>query len=63
MGNNKPIIATTKKSLELNNMTYKRYQYYAKDGIQWTNWFPWNSDIRDKWQFKNKLLNEYEERN
>ena len=39
--------------------TYKRYQFWAKEGIKWTNWFPWNSTLRDKWQFKNRLLNEY----
>ena len=43
-------------------MTYKRYQYWSFEGIVWTKWFPWNSTLRDKWQFKNKLLNEYEER-
>ena len=36
----------------------KRYQYYSKDGIKWTNWFKCNySD--EKWQLKNKLKNEY----
>lgn len=41
--------------------TFKRYQYRSKDGIVWTDWFEWNSSIRDKWQLKNKLLNEYKE--
>ena len=40
-------------------MIYKRYQYWSRDGIVWTDWFKWNSDLRDKWQLKNKLLNEY----
>lgn len=44
-------------------MIYKRYQYYSRDGIVWTDWFKWNSTIRDKWQLKNKLLNEYKEDN
>ena len=42
-------------------MVLKRYQYYSKEGIMWTEWFPWESTIRDKWQLKNKLLNEYKE--
>ena len=42
-------------------MIYKRYQYYSKDGIKWSKWFPWDSTLRDKWQFKNKLLNEYKD--
>ena len=40
----------------------KRYQYYAQDGIKWTKWFKISDDYpRDKWQLKNKLLNEYRE--
>ena len=42
-------------------MALKRYQHYTKNGIEWTKWFEWNSTIRDKWQFKNRLLNEYKE--
>lgn len=42
-------------------MVQKRYQYYAQDGIKWTPWFNWRYDSRDKWQIKNKLLNEYKE--
>jgi hypothetical protein len=39
-----------------------RYQYYAKDGIKWTKWFPISSkSIREKWQLKGKLKNEYRE--
>ena len=30
-------------------MVYKRYQQFTKDGIQWTDWFKWDSDIREKW--------------
>lgn len=38
---------------------YKRYEYFTKEGKVWTRWFYWNSDIRDKWQLKNKLVNQY----
>lgn len=42
-------------------MILKRYQYWSKDGITWTNWFTWNSTIKDPIQFKGRinLLNEY----
>lgn len=48
-------------------MTYKRYQYWSKDGIVWTDWFPWNSDYKPELQLPdrriiNRLYNEYEER-
>ena len=44
-------------------MTYlsdmeKRFQYYSKEGIVWTNWFPWDGE-KYKWQLKNKLKNDY----
>ena len=40
----------------------KRYQYYGKDGIEWTDWFNQRPGYsKDKWQVKNKLLNEYKE--
>lgn len=42
-------------------MLYKRYQYYSNKGKVWTKWFRWNSDILDKWQINNKLLNEYKD--
>lgn len=42
-------------------MIYKRYQYYTNNGIQWTSWFKWDSTIKEKYQFKNKLLNEYKD--
>lgn len=48
-------------------MIQKRYQYFSKGGIKWTNWF--NTPKRDEeletlkvkqyWQIKNKLLNEF----
>ena len=40
-------------------MVYKRYEYYTREGKVWTDWFEWESDIRDPWQLKNKLRNEY----
>ena len=42
-------------------MIYKRYEYWSKEGKKFTDWFPWNSFLRDKWQLKNRLLNEYKE--
>ena len=41
----------------------KRYQYLAKDGIKWTNWFPINTTTIDNIQIKHKFItlkNEYE---
>lgn len=38
----------------------KRYQYWSREGIQWTDWFPYDGE-RYKWQLKNKLLNEYKD--
>lgn len=40
----------------------KRFQYFSKDGIVWTDWFKCKSSD-NKWQLKNKLLNEYKEDN
>lgn len=39
-------------------MTYKRYQYYSSNGIEWTPWFKYDGE-QFKWQLKGKLLNEY----
>lgn len=39
----------------------KRFQYWASDGIRWTDWFKWNSNLKEKWQVKNKLLCEYKD--
>lgn len=39
---------------------FKRFQYFSKDGIKWTNWFVCKRDD-EKWQMKNKLLNEYKD--
>lgn len=36
-------------------MTYKRYQYWSRTGVEWTDWFRWDSDNRDPWQLKNRL--------
>ena len=41
-------------------MTHKRYQYYARDGLHWTDWFKWTGS-KDPWQLKNKLKNEYKD--
>ena len=41
-------------------MTYKRYQYYSREGISWTPWFPYNGP-KKPWQLKNKLKNQYKE--
>lgn len=40
-------------------MVYKRYEYWTREGKVWSSWFPWNSDLRDKWQLANRLRNEY----
>lgn len=49
------------KQHNLQKMKYKRFQYYSKEGIKWSNWFIWDSTLMDKWQLKDKLLNEYKE--
>ena len=43
------------------DMTYKRYEYWSREGKRFTDWFPWNSENRDPWQLKNRLKNEYRE--
>jgi hypothetical protein len=46
-------------------MTYKRYQYWTREGKQFTEWFPWHSDSRDPIQLKgykgDHLRNEYKD--
>ena len=37
----------------------KRYQYYSRNGIVWTEWFNSKAAVEEKWQLKGKLLNEY----
>ena len=41
----------------------KRYQYFGKDGVTWTNWFDYIGKSRDKIQLKGRtiLYNEYRE--
>ena len=39
----------------------KSYEYFTKDGIARTPFFPWDSDLRDKWQLKGKLRNFYKD--
>lgn len=48
------------QTIYLGNMTYKRYQYWSSEGIQWCDWFPYDGE-KYKWQLKNKLLNEYKD--
>lgn len=38
----------------------KRYQYWTKDGIQWTEWFPYDGP-KEPYQLGKKLKNEYRE--
>lgn len=33
----------------------------TREGLKWTDWFIWKSDIRDPWQLKNRLRNEYKD--
>ena len=48
-------------------MIQKRYQHWSSTGIQWTDWFDYREDngqlkdlqVNEKWQAKNKLLNQY----
>jgi hypothetical protein len=48
-------------------MIQKRFQYYSRTGIAWTEWFDYCKDNgqlaslqqEEKWQLKNKLLNQY----
>jgi len=42
-------------------MTYKRYEYWSREGKVFTPWFRWDSENRDPWQLKNRLRNEYVE--
>ena len=42
-------------------MTYKRYEYWSREGLKFTPWFKWDSDNRDHWQLKNRLRNEYKD--
>ena len=40
-------------------MQLKRYQYWSKNGIKWTNWFPYDGEPVKKQL--GKLINEYRE--
>ena len=48
-------------------MIQKRYQFFSKEGIKWTDWFDTlkrdkelnNLIDTQKWQVKDKLLNEF----
>lgn len=37
----------------------KRYEYWSKEGIVWSQWYNWDGNLMEKWQLKNKLRNEY----
>lgn len=40
-------------------MRIKRYQIWTVNGLEWSDWFISTSSLEDKWQLKNKQLNEY----
>ncbi len=48
-------------------MILKRYQYYSKEGIKWTEWSDYMDDdskleylqTEEAWQLKPKLKNQY----
>lgn len=47
-------------------MTYKRYEYWSKEGKKFTDWFPWKSNLRPDLQLTDRriisrLKNEYKE--
>lgn len=44
----------------LSDMTYKRYQYWSKDGIRWTEWFNYDGE-KYPYQLGKKLKNEYKD--
>lgn len=39
----------------------KRYQYFSKEGIQWSDWFPF-SGPHEPYQLDKKLKNEYKDK-
>lgn len=44
---------------------FKRFQYWGSENgrpvIKWSDFYPWDSDYKPKYQLKPKLLNEYRE--
>lgn len=48
-------------------MIQKRYQFFSKGGVDWTDWFDTlkrdnelnTLNVTQKWQIKGKLLNEF----
>ena len=49
-------------------MTYKRFEYWSKEGKKWTDWFPWESNWKPELQLSDRriisrLKNEYKEDN
>lgn len=49
------------QTIYLGNMTYKRYQYWSREGVSWTDWFKWECNDKPKYQLGRKLLNEYKD--
>ena len=44
----------------------KRYQYWSRDGLKWTDWFDWDTDYMPEFQMEDRrifcrLLNEYKD--
>ena len=47
-------------------MTYKRFEYWSKEGKVWSDWFEWNTDLRPELQMDDRrifcrLKNEYKD--
>ena len=48
-------------------MIEKRYEFYSREGVKWTEWTPYCPDdsllkefqTKEKWQLTNKLRNEF----
>ena len=38
---------------------YKRYQFWSRNGLEWSSWYEWTGQDCPKWQLKNRLINEY----
>lgn len=40
---------------------FKRFQFFGKEGIEWTKWFRTSQTSKDPQQLGNKLKNEYKD--
>jgi hypothetical protein len=40
-------------------VSFKRYEYWSREGKVWSKWFPYTSDYCPRWQLDGKLKNEY----